>query len=553
MTLTSLPDRRPRPRQAAIVLEALVSTCLVVAIGRWAVGHPASLLKPEVLFWALGVATVDLLAVPVSTALQLSLSFPVLLGVAILYAPPVAAAVALVGSSDAREMRREISPFTAFFNRSQIALAVLVQSAVIHALAGGAHSPLYKLLPSVLLAYVAAYSVNVSLVALDMHLRHSMTIRAVVAQMRLGELRQFLLNLVGLCLIGLVIARLYVAVQFWAVAVFIGPLIFARQMFFRNMELEEAHKELEGKNIELKDRARVLRALSNRIADERKEERVQIADYIHDDAAQMLYRLSLQIEMAKRRLGKGDVETVKRNLEEIDETRKGTDQALRGLIRDLHRSPIGRGGLAEAITSYAEDASRGLDLTITVDVGDVSLPSAIQLLVYQITREAVMNAIKHAEAENIWVSLAERDDVVELMIKDDGRGFDTSEASPEGHFGSIMMRERALVTGGTFSRESQPGHGATIRATFPHVWVEEELLEPSPGSPVSGAPTGEPAVGPAWGNAHDEAKDREPVHTEDLGPIAAPPAKEPSEAGRPTRSGTRRPPPDDQPRQIPAW
>jgi signal transduction histidine kinase len=322
-------------------------------------------------------------------------------------------------------------------------------------------------------------------------------------------------------------------------------------MFFRNMELEEAHKELQGKNVELKDRARVLRALSNRIADERKEERVQIADYIHDDAAQMLYRLSLQIEMAKRRLTKGDVETVKRNLEEIDETRKGTDRALRGLIRDLHRSPIGRGGLAEAITSYAEDASRGLDLTITVDVGEVSLPSAIQLLVYQITREAVMNAIKHAEHETIWVSLAERDDVVELMIKDDGRGFDTAAAPPEGHFGSIMMRERALVTGGTFSLESEPGRGTTIRATFPHVWVEEELLESSPESSEK-EPSDEPPTSPSPGNGHAPKKSEEPINTAEF-EVHAPPSKDPAESWPPRQSGTRRPPPDDQPRQIPAW
>ncbi len=550
MAPTSLSGNRTRGKRPAILFEGLLAAGLVLAIGRWAIGHGSDILKPDVVFWALVVATVDLWAVAVSTALQLSLSFPILLGVAILYTPPVAAAIAIVGSADPREIRREISPFTAVFNRSQISLAVLVQSAVIHALAT-AHSPPFELVPSVLLAYVAAYSVNVSLVALDMHLRHSMSIREVVSQMRLGHWRQFLLNLVGLSLIGLVIARLYVAVQFWAVAAFILPLVFARQMFFRNMELEEAHKELEGKNVELKDRARVLRALSNRIADERKEEREQIAAYLHDDTAQMLYRLSLQIEMAKRRLGKGEVGTVQRNLEEIDDTRKGTDQTIRALIRDLHRSPIGRGGLAEAITSYAEDASRGLDLNIIVDVGDVSLPSAIQLLVYQITREAVMNAIKHSEAQSIWVSLVERDDVVELMIKDDGKGFDTSAAPPEGHFGSIMMRERALVTGGTFSVESSPGAGTTIRATFPHVWVEEELLESSPGSSTAGEPTDEPPTGPPSGNGHAPTKDEGPIITSEF-EVLPPPAKEPSEPA-PTQGASRQPPPDDQPRQIPAW
>src|SRR5438132_8437396 len=160
---TSLLRSRTRPRHSAILLEGLLFGCLILVIGRWAVSHPAELLHPQVILWALVVATVDLWAVPVSTALQLSLSFPILLGVAILYTPPVAAAIALVGSSDPREIRRQISPFTAVFNRSQIALAVLIQSAVIHALAS-TDSPLYTLIPSVLLAYVAAYSVNVSLV-----------------------------------------------------------------------------------------------------------------------------------------------------------------------------------------------------------------------------------------------------------------------------------------------------------------------------------------------------------------------------------------------------
>ena len=53
----------------------------------------------------------------------------------------------------------------------------------------------------------------------------------------------------------------------------------------------------------------------------------------------------------------------------------------------------------------------------------------------------------------------EKDDGVELQIRDDGKGFDTSAPPPEGHFGSVMMKERALVTGGTFKIESELGQG----------------------------------------------------------------------------------------------
>jgi signal transduction histidine kinase len=180
--------------------------------------------------------------------------------------------------------------------------------------------------------------------------------------------------------------------------------------------------------------------------------------------------------MAKKRLGQGDLTAVNRDLDNITDIKQQTSDAIRALIRDLHRSPIGRKGLAEAIQSFAEDISKGHPTIIQTEVVEVSLPPPIQLLIYQIVREAAMNALKHADADHIWVTLVEKDDGVELKIRDDGKGFDTSTPPPEGHFGSVMMKERALVAGGTYAVESQVGVGTTITATFPRVWVEEGSL-----------------------------------------------------------------------------
>src|SRR2546427_5266969 len=116
--------------------------------------------------------------------------------------------------------------------------------------------------------------------------------------------------------------------------------------------------------------------------------------------------------------------------------------------------------------------SKGPTRLVTYVV-EVSLPPPIQLLIYQISREATMNALKHAQADEISISLSEIEDGVALTIRDDGKGFDTDQAQPEGHFGSVMMRERALVAGGTYSLSSEVGKGTTITATFPRVWVEE--------------------------------------------------------------------------------
>jgi signal transduction histidine kinase len=487
--------RTPK-RVVGKAFEAAVLLSTLAFVGDQAFRDPSLFLHPtrngpfDLLFWTLAVAIVELFPVAVSRVLQLSLSFPILLGVAILYDPAVAATVALVGTFDSRELHGELRPLTALFNRSQIALSVLEASAVFHALAS-VRSPLYVMLPAVLLASASSYCVNVVLVALHMRLVHGRPLAVVISQMRLGAASQFLMNYLGLGLIGVVIARLYSysGVGIWSVAAFLLPLVFARQMFFRTMALEEASKEL-------KDREQVLRALSNRMAEERQDERMQIAAYLHDDLAQMLFRLNLQVEMAKKRLATGELDSVLKDLDGIITTKNQTSNAIRALIRDLHRSPIGRKGLAEAMQSLAADISRGSRTSITTDVVEVSLPPPIQLLIYQIGREAAMNALKHAEADNIWISLHERDDGVELQIRDDGKGFDTEAPPPEGHFGSVMMRERAQVAGGTFALQSEMGKGTMITASFPRVWVEEAtLLESS--HPTNGDGDGSgPGAGP---------------------------------------------------------
>lgn len=500
----------------------------------------------HLLVWTIVVAVVELLPVPVSPLLRLSLSFPILLGVAILYESPfIVGAVTLLGLFDPREIRREIPVLTALFNRSQTAVAFAAGNIAFHAVAS-LNSRWYILLPSVVLATVTTYLVNVALVAIYTNLVFRIPIGQVVAQLRVGAFSEFLLSYLGLGFVGVIIASLYQEVGLWSVAAFTLPLVFARQMFFRNIALEEASKEL-------KDREQVLRALSNRMAEERQDERMQIAAYLHDDLAQMLFRLTLQAEMAKKRLAQGEVSAVERDLDGIMRTKQETSDAIRALIRDLHRSPIGRKGLAEAIQSFAEDMSRGHPTAIATEVIEVSLPPPIQLLIYQIAREATMNALKHAEAAHIGISLEETVDGVRLQIRDDGKGFDTTAPPPEGHFGSVMMRERALVAGGTFSVESEVGQGTTIAASFPRVWVEEGSQLEAAAATAKGAPgTQRPPVGSTTGPV--PSPDKRVAATAGL--PATPPSLQPGEdapertplAAEPVGSGgTERPEEADEP------
>ena len=90
----------------------------------------------ELVFWAALIGLVELLPVPAWRGLTISVGFPLLMVVAFLYEPAAAAAVALIGASDPREFRGEVSFLRALFNRCQVALSVLAASAVFHGLTG---------------------------------------------------------------------------------------------------------------------------------------------------------------------------------------------------------------------------------------------------------------------------------------------------------------------------------------------------------------------------------------------------------------------------------
>jgi signal transduction histidine kinase len=444
-----------------VVVGTLALVASLLAIEQPTVG-------PEVIFWVLTVAIVELLPVPFWRGLQMSMGFPILLATGFLYPPAIAGLVALVGSCDPREFRREVAATTALFNRAQVAISVLGASLVFHQIASIRSSVPWVLLGAIA-ATVSDYLANQGLVTAWVTLLHGLRPLEVMRKLRIGHPAEFLLSYLALGLLAIVLAELFQQVGFWSVAALLAPLVFARQMFFRSRALEAAHKEL-------KVREQVLQALSDRMAEERQDERAQIAAYLHDDLAQLLFRMSLQVDLARRHLSHDDSHAIEQDLEAIRETKNRTSELIRALIRDLHRSPLGRAGLAEALQSFTGDLAKGADIRFHTRVAPIALPPAIQLIAYHIAREAAMNSLKHSGASNVWITLESTDEGAELSIRDDGSGFDADPevTSPEGHFGLNMMRERAHVAGGSFHVESVPGEGTLVRVRFPTEWIQKD-------------------------------------------------------------------------------
>jgi signal transduction histidine kinase len=480
--------------ELAVILPTFVIGAALVAANPEAFSKDGIKTGGPLALWAVLIGLVELLPVPTWRGLTISVGFPLLMVVAFLYPPAAAAAVALVGASDPRELRGEVSFLRALFNRSQVALSVLVAGSIFHGLTDFRvdHTEVdFVVVVAAAAASLADYVVNSGLVTVFVSLRTGEPIRQVARELRIGRLSEFLLSYLGLGLVGLSLAALFDRVGPVTLPAILAPLLFARQMFFRSQALAEAHKELQ-------DREQVLRSLSNAMAEERADERLQIAGYLHDDLAQVLFRLSIQVDVARKLLEKGQLGDVGDQLDKIRESKQETSDRIRALIRDLHRSPLGARGLAEALESFTDEVGRDSSIRFHRDVEDIQLPAPIALLVYHIAREGVMNALKHAQPRDVWIAVREEGEDIVLSLRDNGVGFDTSAPGPEGHFGMAMMRERAQVGGGRFEVESAPGQGASITVRFPTSLLLEEsgAEEPDDRSapPAEGASPGIPGT-----------------------------------------------------------
>jgi diguanylate cyclase (GGDEF)-like protein len=237
--------------------ELAVSIPIIAYIVWWMVHEPSWFTGDwQIIVWIAAIMAVDLMPVPTSMSrVQFSLSFPIEISVAMIYAPPVAALVALLGSSDPREFRGEIQPLKALFIRAQIAGAVICESLVFKHVVprweqipeGGVSLP--RIAIGVLCASVVGYLVNITFVAIYTQLSTGDGWRF-VRDVHVGVFGEFLVSYIVLALFSVLVVSALPQLQSGAVVIFLAPLLFARQMFQRTHSLQAATHELAQKQAE---------------------------------------------------------------------------------------------------------------------------------------------------------------------------------------------------------------------------------------------------------------------------------------------------------------
>ncbi len=200
---------------------------------------------------------------------------------------------------------------------------------------------------------------------------------------------------------------------------------------------------------------------------EMQRDRQRIAMDLHDGTIQSVYAIGLGLELALSDLASDPVEAGHRIDSSIDQL-NGVIHDIRAYIFDLRPVQFD-GNLLQDLSSTIEEFRASSALNVAADLTP-AIPSlnedrAVALL--HITREALSNARKHAQADTVTISLAHLEGYVAVEILDDGVGFNADEQHGAVHRGLRNMRLRTQRLGGMFDVESTPGAGTTVRVRMP--------------------------------------------------------------------------------------
>lgn len=208
-----------------------------------------------------------------------------------------------------------------------------------------------------------------------------------------------------------------------------------------------------------------LRNLTAHIENLREQERTDIAREIHDVLGQSLTALRLDLSWVRKKIKPeetdiGEKITIMDNIinDIISTVRKLSGQLRPGILDDL--------GLPAAIEWQTDEFKKRTGINCCVDCGDVGdLQEDKSVALFRIFQESFTNIMKHSCADNVIITLQKHDGNVEMMIKDNGKGFSDHELKTKGSYGIIGMKERVKNLNGTLTIDGNSG--TTIRVVIP--------------------------------------------------------------------------------------
>ena len=249
----------------------------------------------------------------------------------------------------------------------------------------------------------------------------------------------------------------------------------------RTSELREANELLRN---EIDERRRIEEALrhsenemhllSAQLMTAQEMERKRIASELHDGLGQSLSAIKFCMENAiglwTPRCGDQDIKLI----ESIIPKMQGAIDEVRRISMDLRPSTLDDLGVIPTIAWFCREFRsiyRGIQLDTFIDIQEDQVSMPRKTVIYRVLQEALNNVAKHAKADRVRIHLRKNDSAIELLIQDNGMGFDlvslAMRQESERGFGIAGMRERSEFSGGTFTIKSTRETGTIIRVMWP--------------------------------------------------------------------------------------
>lgn len=214
--------------------------------------------------------------------------------------------------------------------------------------------------------------------------------------------------------------------------------------------------------------SRMLKMVNQRIISAQEEERKRLARDLHDRIGQALYSVAVAVKLANRDSHLS--EPTRKYIKDVETTMLQAIAELKSIINGMRPASLEESGLLPTIKSYISslEAKWNIEIILHDHTKVRRYPAEIEIAVYRVFQEALINAIKYAQSDKITVHVHDSRNRLEMVIQDFGIGFNVADQHPgTGGFGLYGMSERMLLLNGLFEIDSEAGMGTKIRLSVP--------------------------------------------------------------------------------------
>jgi len=213
-----------------------------------------------------------------------------------------------------------------------------------------------------------------------------------------------------------------------------------------------------------------LRSLASELLITEERQRRRFASDIHDSISQNLAISKIELDELRKLISSS---SISRHLNKISGLISQTIEQIRSMTFELSPPVLYGIGLGAAIEDLAEKMQKqfGIHIHLADDKQSKVLNEDLRILVFRAVQELLFNVVKHAQTQEVRISLARDRDNIKICVEDDGIGFDIAETDPYlyrmGGFGLFSIKERLQHLGGRFEIVSEPGQGTQVSLIVP--------------------------------------------------------------------------------------